>query len=99
MGYIMRKNLKIFQGLRPWGLDPCRNSIGAHLTRARSALSCRPARFARGTLCERSERATENGKFSVSEEILNFLDMGQKLTNIISEDIIRIIQYIAVQYN
>ena len=29
-----------------------------------------------GEICERSERATENEKKSVSEEISNFLDVG-----------------------
>ena len=32
-------------------------------------------RYADG-LCERSEWATENRKFTVSEKIINFLDMG-----------------------
>ena len=37
--------------------------------------------FKMAEICERSERATENKK-SVSEEILNFLDVGYLLLNL-----------------
>ena len=35
----------------------------------------------RGDPCERSEWATENGKFTVSEEILIFLVLGESQQN------------------
>ena len=68
MGYIMRKKLKIFWGLRP------RTPAAARSVRCRAPHS--RARQRSALPREQSERETENGKFSVSEEILNFLDMG-----------------------